>query len=111
MSIVDDYLANLSNPQKQILNQVRKIVDQVVPDAQEVITYGMPGYKYKGKYLIAFAVFKNHMSIFPGAEPVEVLKSKLTKYKTSKGTVQFTVDNPLTDEIITELLNIRLSRI
>lgn len=111
MSVVDEYLANLDPAQQKELGRVRNIVRQAVPGADEVITYGIPGFKYKGKYLFAYAGFKNHMSVFPGASPVADLKAKLTGYKQSKGTVQFTLDNPLSEEIIKEMLFTRVREI
>ena len=70
MSVVDDYLKNLPEPQKAELERIRKIVKQTVPEAEEVISYGVPGFKYKGKYLITFAAFKDHLSLFPGSAPI-----------------------------------------
>lgn len=107
MKTVDEYLGKVSDPQKTELERIRNIIKQTVPDAEEVITYGMPGFKYKGKYLIAYAQFKNHMSIFPGSEPIEVLRDKLRKFKISKGTVQFTTENPIPKPIITDLVESR----
>ena len=109
MSVIDEYLANFEAPQRAALERIRKIVHDVAPEAEEVITYGMPGFKYNGKYLIAFAPFKHHMSIFPASEPIEVLKDRLGRYQLSKGTIQFTLDNPVSKSIIRELILIRIS--
>lgn len=111
MSVIDDYIAKLEEPQKSALTHAKNIIRKTVPDAEEVICYGMPVFKYKGKYLIGLAAFKNHMSLFPGAEPIEQLKDKLNGYKLSKGTIQFTVDHPVPDPIIKELLDCRITAI
>jgi len=111
MSVVDEYLVKLDPAQQKALGRVRNIVKKNVPDADEVITYGIPGFKYKDKYLFAYAGFKNHMSIFPGAAPVADLKAKLTGYKQSKGTVQFTLDNPLPETLIKEMVLARVEEI
>ncbi len=111
MSDVDDYLAKIEPAQRKELERVRKIVKQAVPDANEVITYGIPGFKYKGKYLLAYAGFKNHMSVFPGAAATASTMSKLKGYKLSKGTVQFTLDKPLSEDIIIEMVETRLRAI
>jgi uncharacterized protein YdhG (YjbR/CyaY superfamily) len=63
----------------------------------------MPGYKYKGKYLISFGAFKNHMSIFPGANATAELERELAAYRQSKGTIQFTNEHPLSDKVIQKL--------
>lgn len=111
MSVIDDYLKEVSGPQKQQLERIRQTVKQTVPDATEVISYGIPAFKYDNKYLIGFAAFKDHMSIFPASGPIAVLKEKLSNYKLSKGTIQFTIDNPVPKSIIVELVNIRIADI
>jgi uncharacterized protein YdhG (YjbR/CyaY superfamily) len=110
-SIFDDYLAKLDRSQRSELNKIRTIVKEIAPDATEVISYGIPGYKYKGQYLIGFAAFKNHLSIFPTSSPIENLKDKLKGYKIAKGTIQFNSDNPLPEFLIKEIIYDRLSGI
>lgn len=111
MTVIDDYLATVEEPEQGKLEEVRKIIKQVVPEAQEVITYGMPGFKYKGKYLISFAAFKDHMSIFPGAEPVEEYKDRMKDFKVSKGTIQFTLEHPIPDDLLKDILLLCKARI
>jgi uncharacterized protein YdhG (YjbR/CyaY superfamily) len=106
-----NYLETLENHQRFELERIRKIVREVVPEAIEVISYGMPGYKYKNKYLVGFGAFKNHLSLFPTSKPVEVLKNRLNGFDISKGTIRFSVDNPLPKEIIVKLLKVRLADI
>lgn len=108
MNVVDEYLINLAAPQKLALTNVRRIITQTVPDAEAVFTYGMPGYKYKGKYLISFGVFKDHMSIFPGADAIEAYKDKLAGFKLSKGTIQFTTEQQIPDELIAQIVTHRM---
>ncbi len=100
MTVIDDYLENIDQPQKVQLERIRRVVGKMVPGAEEVISYGMPAFKYNGKYLLAFAAFTNHMSIFPGAEPIRVLQDKLGDFQLSKGTIQFTLDTPLPDDLL-----------
>lgn len=111
MTVIDDYFKNLDTPEKLELERVRKVIKQFLPDTVEVISYGMPGFKYKNKYLCGFNAFKDHFSFFPTAEPIEALKNQLKTYKTSKGTILYTLKNPLTSEIIKELVKIRASEI
>lgn len=109
MSLIDQYLDRLEPPQKNELERVRNVIKKLAPDAVEVISYGMPVFKFKNKYLIGFAAFKNHMSLFPGEIPPEMLNEELSKFKRSKGTIQFTIDNPVPESIIRELINKRLA--
>lgn len=111
MSVIDEYLKNVENPQKTELEKVRQLIKQIVPDAKEVITYGVPGFNYKSKYLITFASFKNHMSIFPGSEAIECYAKQLQEYKTSKGTVQFTVQKPIPENTLVRIIKYRKSDI
>ena len=111
MSVIDDYLKKVDSPQKEALERIRKIVSETAPEAVEVISYGMPAFKYEGKYLIGFAPFKNHMSIFPASDPIEALKEKLGEFKLSKGTIQFTIDKPVPQSIIKELVQLRVKNI
>jgi len=110
-TVIDDYLAALDPVDRAELERIRQIVHAAVPGVDECISYGMPGFKYKGKYLGGFNAFKNHLSFFPTGRPVEVLKNSLTDYKTSTGTVQFTVDNPIPEALIREMLQIRVDAI
>jgi uncharacterized protein YdhG (YjbR/CyaY superfamily) len=111
MSVVDDYLDNYSGTEKAELQRVRSIVHATVPEAQEVITYGIPGFKYKDKYLVAFSIFKNHLGLFPTSGPIEALKDKLTDFNTSKGGIQFTPQKPIPESLIKEILLTRVSEI
>lgn len=104
MKAVDTYLANVLEPQKTELERIRVFINKVIPDVEEVITYGMPGFKYKKKYLIAYAPFKGHMSIFPGGEAVTAFATELAGFKTSKGTIQFTIEKPLPDDLLKKIV-------
>lgn len=108
---IDAYLKNLSDDQRNTLSQVRSHIKLLCPESQEVFSYGMPGFKYKNKYLIACGAFKNHMSIFPGSEAIKENKNLLKNYKTSKGTIQFTIKKPITPPILKAIINQRMLEI
>lgn len=109
MSPIDNYLKNVTPEQRKALKHVRDIALTLVPEPQEVISYGVPTIKYKGTYVIYFAAYKNHMSLYPGA-PLD-LKEKLKGFKMAKGTIQFTHDKPVPDDIIKELVKRRVADI
>jgi len=111
MSTVDDYLLNVNPVHKERLEAIRQLVKQLVPEAEESIAYGMPAYKYRAKPLIYFASFKDHMSIFPTPGPAVELEEKLRNYKVSKGTIQFTLQHPLPDELLKEIILTRRAEI
>ena len=111
MSIIDEHLDKLNDPEKAELQRIRQIVREIVPDAEEVISYGMPGFKYRGKYLVGFAAFKDHLSLFPTSGPIEELQAKLAGFYLAKGTIQFTVNKPIPESLIKELLLCRVRMI
>jgi len=107
MSVIDEYLAGLPGPERAELQRIRTIVLKHILDVTEAISYGMPAFKYKGKYLVGYCAFKDHLSIFPGAHPIEALGAELAAYKTSKGTIQFTPAKPLPDALVIKIVTIR----
>ncbi len=111
MSVIDEYLQHTSSAEKAELQRIREIIHQAAPEATEVITYRMPGFTYNGKYIISFAAFKDHLSIFPGSDPVGKLKDKLKNNITGKGTIQFTLDQPLSEEVIQEIVHLCMARV
>lgn len=111
MSDVDDYLDKVSAPERIELQRIREIVKTLVPDAIEVISYKIPGFKYKNNYLLGYCSYKNHLSIFPTSQPIEALKDKLKDYNLSKGTIQFTLEKTLPESTIKELVKYRVLQI
>jgi uncharacterized protein YdhG (YjbR/CyaY superfamily) len=111
MTVIDTYLNDVSAQQRKALERVRTLIRTHVPDAEECMSYGMPGFTYKGKYLAGFSAFKDHLSFFPTAEPIETLAHTLTSFKTSKGTVQFTLANPIPDDLLLKLIDVRVQSI
>lgn len=107
--VFDSYFSTLTESQKLSLEHIEKIVKTLVPEANEVISYGIPGFKYQGAYLLGFAAFKNHFSLFPTSGPIDALKPKLKAYKLARGTIQFTDSAPIPDSLIKEIINHRLS--
>lgn len=108
MTAIDEFLKDTPDAQRQVLERVRLIIKQVVPEGEDTISYGIPVVKYKGKYVIGFAPFKNHLSIFPGALAIELTKDRLTGHKTAKGTIQFSVEKPISETLLKEIITICL---
>lgn len=104
---IDDYIADQPDEKKAVLQQFRKIIKSAAPQAEEVISYAMPAFKYYS-VLVYFAASKKHYGFYPTAKPIEVFKDKLKPYKTSKGAIQFPVDKPLPEKLITEIVKYRL---
>jgi uncharacterized protein YdhG (YjbR/CyaY superfamily) len=105
---VDEYLARLSEPSRGALQRVRTIVRDVIPpEATEVISYGIPTFKYNGM-LMSFAAFSNHCSVFPGAGPIEEFEKDLKNFRTARGTIQFAPEKPLPSRLLRKLVKARM---
>lgn len=105
---VDKYLAALPAEQREALEKLRATILSVAKDADEKISYGMPTVYYKGN-LVHYAGFKNHMSLFGASAFVtQELKDKLVGFKTSKGTIQFTVEKPLPVTLVKAIVKSRM---
>ena len=100
---IDEYLATLPEDKRQVLEALRQTIKEAAPEAEEVISYMMPTFKYHGS-LVHFAAFKNHFSLFPGGALVEQFKESLKSYKTSKGTISFTAENPLATALVKKIV-------
>lgn len=112
MSDISSYYSNLNSLQQAELERIRKIATSLVPDTEEVVSYGVPTLKYLGKPLIYYAAFKDHVSIFPASDPmVEAIGDKLGKYRTSKGTFQFPYDQPISEDLLKAIVNYRKNEI
>jgi uncharacterized protein YdhG (YjbR/CyaY superfamily) len=82
-----------------------------VPEVEETISYGMSTFKYKKQPLIHFAAFKKHISFIPAGNPIKMLKVKLKKYKHTNTSIQFALEEPLPEELIEELIALRIQDI
>ena len=106
---VTAHIAKIPEPQKSTLVQLRKTIQEIIPNAEEVISYGFPGYRLNGKVICGFDAFKNHCSFFPHSSLViPELEKELANYKTSKGALQFPINKPLPKALVRKLIATRL---
>jgi uncharacterized protein YdhG (YjbR/CyaY superfamily) len=106
---VDEYLDALPEKVQSALQAVRKAIQATAPDSLELISYGIPAYKYKGKPLVYFAAFKNHCSFFGASKALlQSFKKELEPFKTSAGTIQFTIDKPIPTSLVKTLVKARM---
>jgi uncharacterized protein YdhG (YjbR/CyaY superfamily) len=102
---VDAYLATLPPAQREALQRVREAVARVVPDAVETISYGMPAFKLNGRFLVSFAGWKAHCSIYPLTDTfLEAHADELKGYQRTKGSLHFTPEAPLPDALVDGLV-------
>jgi len=107
---VDAYLAKIGEPKKSTLTALRKTILEIIPNAEEGISYGMPAYKVNGKYVAGFAAFKNHCSYFSYSGSVlELLESEIKNYTRTKGALHFPIDKPLPKTLVRKLIKARIN--
>ena len=109
MSVIDDYLRDVPAAERAELQRIRNLITEMVPEAVEAFSYGIPCFKYKNHYFIGFAAYKNHLSLFPSSQPITELGPKLSAFKTSPGTIQFTLEKPLPEDLLREIIDTRLA--
>src|ERR1700726_4131459 len=106
---VDEYLADIPEPAQSTLRHVRAVIRSVVPaETTEVISYGIPMFKYRGM-LVGYAAFKNHCSLFPtGSGVLDRFEKELRGHRVSKGTIHFPPDKPLPDALVKKIVRARV---
>jgi uncharacterized protein YdhG (YjbR/CyaY superfamily) len=105
---VDQYFRSLPKESRAALDGLRKVIQAIVPNAIETISYGVPTFKLNNRMLVSYAGFKNHCSFFPGAGPIETHKDELKNFPISKGTIRFTPDRPLSPALVKKLVKTRI---
>ena len=104
---IDEYIAGFPDDIKKVLQQIRVTVHEAAPAAKEKISYQMPTFYLEGN-LVHFAAFKDHIGFFPAPSGIAHFEKELTKYKTSKGTIQFPLDGPVPVELIRKIVLFRV---
>ncbi|WP_333663345.1 DUF1801 domain-containing protein [Chishuiella changwenlii] len=102
-SNIDEYIAGFDGDKKTLLQNIRQLIKDFVPEAKETINYNMPTYRLNGN-LIHFAMFKNHLGLYPGPDTINHLKEDLINFKTTKGAIQIPLDIPLPKDLIQKIL-------
>lgn len=102
----------MSEPDRSSLQRVISIARGIAPDAEEGMSYGIPALRLDGKPLIGVAAAAKHLSIFPfSPEVVDAVAPRLEGYSLSKGTVRFTPGHPIPDEVVAEMVRLRMAEI
>lgn len=109
MNEVDKYISSFPSEIQEKLNLIRKMIKEYAPDSTERICMRIPTYDLYGKWMIHFACFKKHISIYPQPETVEAFKKELENYCTSKGTIQFPLNKELPIDLIQEIIKYRVN--
>jgi uncharacterized protein YdhG (YjbR/CyaY superfamily) len=108
---VDQYLDALEEPKRAALARLRQTILEILPEADQGISYGVPAFKVRGKAIAGFAAFKNHLSYLPHSGSVfPQLHDELAGYTTSSGALRFGIDEPLPVPLVEKLITVRLQQ-
>jgi uncharacterized protein YdhG (YjbR/CyaY superfamily) len=105
---IDEYIAGFPKETQKILEQIRATIKNTAPDAEETISYAIPTFTLNKTYLVYFAGYKNHVSLYPAPTGNETFEKEIAAYKSGKGTVQFPLNKPLPLNLITKIIKYRL---
>lgn len=106
-STIDDYIADFPEDIQLILEELRETIKQVAPSAEETISYQMPTFKLH-KNLVHFAAYKKHIGFYPTPSAIEAFSEDLKAYTTSKGAVQFPIDEPIPLDLVRKIVEFRV---
>jgi uncharacterized protein YdhG (YjbR/CyaY superfamily) len=109
---VDAYLRGLEEPKRSTLQALRRTTLEIVPDAEQVISYRVPAFRVRGKIVAGFAAFKEHLSYLPFSGSVlGQLGEELDGYTMTKSALHFPVDRPLPKTLVEKLIRVRLAEV
>jgi uncharacterized protein YdhG (YjbR/CyaY superfamily) len=109
---IDGYLASVAEPKRATLQKLRQTIRDILPDAEEVISYGMPAFRLDGNVIAGFAAFKNHLAYLPHSGSVfNELRDELAGYTSTEGSLHFPIDKPLPKALVKKLIAARLRQV
>ncbi|MBD5785586.1 DUF1801 domain-containing protein [Cellulosimicrobium terreum] len=112
MGTVTEYLESLAEPDRGALTRVVGLAREAVPDADEGTSYGMPALTYRGKALLSAMSSAKHLAVYPfSPAAIEAVAARLDGYSHAKGTVRFSADHPLPDDVVRDLVARRVEEI
>lgn len=109
---VDEYIARLPEDRREAMSLLRRTIRAAAPDATEVITYKMPGFKAHGTFLVSYDAFKRHYSLFPASQVVvDELGDAIQPYLAGQSTIRFPASRPIPPDLVTRIVKARLAEV
>ena len=106
---MDEYISAFPPDVRQILERIRRVIHEVAPAAQEVISYRMPAFKLNG-IVVYFAAWRNHIGLYPPISGDAQLEKAIAPYAGEKGNLQFPLDRPIPYDLIERIARFRVER-
>jgi uncharacterized protein YdhG (YjbR/CyaY superfamily) len=104
---IDEYVSSYPENVRSMLEEVRKILHQEAPEAQETIKYQIPTFTLSGN-LMSFAAYKHHIGLYPVPSTTAALKKEIAPYRAAKSTLRFPIDKPLPLSLIRKVVKQRV---
>ena len=104
---IDEYIQSFPPAIQKILEQLREIIHENAPGAEETISYGIPTFKLNGN-LVHFAAFEHHIGFYPTPSGIEVFEKELAPYKHAKGSVQFPLEKQIPYDLVKRIVQFRV---
>ncbi len=104
---MDEYIARFPRNVRNVLEELRRVIRESAPKAEETISYGIPTFKLNGN-LVHFAAHKNHVGFYPTPSAIEAFKKELSPFEQAKGTVRFPLDKPIPFNLVKKIVKFRV---
>jgi uncharacterized protein YdhG (YjbR/CyaY superfamily) len=112
MTDMDAYLGGLAPDEKAALERIRATVREVVPDAEEGVSYGVPAYRHRGRPLLGFQATRTHLSLLPfSPAAIRSVAARLDGFTLTKGSIRFSADTPVPADVVADLVRARAREI
>ena len=109
LKTVDEYIAAFPKEVQGVLEKIRSTIRKSAPKAEEAISYGIPAFSLKGRGLVYFAAWKNHIGFYPTPSGIEAFKKELAPFKQEKGSVQFPLDKPIPYDLVKKIVRYKVT--
>ena len=105
---IDEYISEFPENVRLILEELRRVIREAAPQAEEAMRYGIPTFRLNGN-LVHFAAFKHHIGFYPTPSAIEAFKEELFPYKQAKGSVQFPMDKQMPYDLVRKIVTYRVA--
>lgn len=101
---IDEYVKTFPREVQRVLQRLRQTIRKAVPGAEETISYQIPSFKLNGRYLVYFAGWQSHVSLYPIPRSNAALKKEIARYQKGKGTLQFPFNKPVPYDLVKKVV-------
>lgn len=105
---IDEYIAEFPSDTQVVLEQMRSLIKQSAPHAEETISYAIPTFDLNGRHLVHFAGYAKHIGLYPTPSGLVAFEDELKPYRSGKGSAQFPLGEPLPADLIRRIVEFRV---